>query len=386
MAIKNKKSIVIIGLIDNIGGREIEARNIIEALSKKYNVRVISLFFMTGDSEAVKGLNCNWTNIYYQLNKSNIFLQLISFLVKVYHKKKTPSYFMVDNRINRKLFNLNTLKNNILKKEIDKADAVLYCGTLHLNILNEMVKYCDTVKKPIVLRTTGKIKSIPDSLKKLVPLVNTILVHSINNASLLKKYNSKNIQVIDQTTLQEKNLLGLPIQMKKELIFGFLGRFSEEKGVIDLLKVFNNLDKKLILSGSGPLLKDVEKLITPNITFLGTISPEKLTDYFKQIDVLIIPSFEEAGPLVGIEAMAAGKVILSTKVGAMMDRLSKSNNNFWFDINKKETLINQIYFLSNIDQNELVRIRETTRQHYIGNYSVQKISKSYLEVFDKLLY
>ena len=385
MSVKKDKTITIIGLIDNIGGREIEVRNIIKALSQKYNVKLTSLYYMTGDSEAVKGLNCNWTNVYSELNKSNILLGLISFVLKIYHKRKGPSYFLVDNKISRKLFNINVLKMNILKNEIDKSDAVLYCGTLHLNILNEMIKYCHLIDKPIILRTTGKIKSIPKELVNLLPSVSTTLVHSLSNAVLLNSLVPNNISVIDQTSLQENRLLDLPIEKKQKLVFGYLGRFSDEKGILELLNIFNSINEKLIVAGSGPLLKQVEKLITPNITFLGMVIPENLEAYYKQIDVLIIPSLEEAGPLVGIEAMAAGKIILSTKVGAMEDRLIGTENNFWFDITKADSLKSLVKLISNKDEAQIISIRKDVRRHYLENYSVNKISKTYIEAFDKLL-
>lgn len=380
-----KKNITIIGLIDNIGGREIEARSIINALSKYYNVRVVSLFFMTKDSEAIKGLQCNWTNIYKELNNANILLKLISLLLKTVRRRKQPSYFLVDNKLSRKFFNLPKLKNKLLKNEIKNTDAILYCGTLHLHALNEMIRCCNQLNKPIVLRTTGKIKSINNTFKTIIPIVDVTLVHSMQNSTLLKEYHPKNITVIDQTSLQEDNLLALPIEKKDHLTYGYLGRFSKEKGIIELLKVFNTLEKKLIIAGSGPLRNEMNPLLSKNITLLNTISPERISDYFKKIDVLIIPSYEEAGPLVGIEALAAGKIILSTKVGAMEDRLENTENSFWFNINEEHTLINLIKLLSLMSPDQIKEIRNKNRMHYIKNYSVSKISKNYVEVFNKLL-
>jgi glycosyltransferase involved in cell wall biosynthesis len=115
------------------------------------------------------------------------------------------------------------------------------------------------------------------------------------------------------------------------------------------------------------------------------VIPENLEAYYKQIDVLIIPSLEEAGPLVGVEAMAAGKIILSTRVGAMEDRLIGTENNFWFDIIKTDSLKSLVKLISNKDEAQIVNIRKDVRRHYLENYSVNKISKTYIEAFDKRL-
>ncbi|RAJ16984.1 glycosyltransferase family 4 protein [Olleya aquimaris] len=385
MLTENIKKITIIGLIDNIGGREIEARNIIIALSKKFEIKVVSMFLMTEKSEAIKGLNCNWTNVYKEINRQYITIRFISYFLKHYHKRKTPSHFLVDNKISRRLFNLSILKNNILKKEIDKADAILYCGTLSLNALNQMIIYCNQTNTPIVLRTTGKIQNITEDFKKLIPKIDVTLVHSLKNGLSLMPFKPKKIIKIDQTSLQEQSLLNLKISATEKLVYGFLGRFSAEKGIIELMKNFNTLNELLIIAGSGPLHKEVNCLKTDNITILKVVSPENISDYFKKIDVLIIPSYEEAGPLVGVEAMAAGKIILSTKVGAMEDRLKDTKNNFWFDINDKQSLIDQINFLAKKTPEMIVEIRENVRSHYINNYSIRTISNNYIDIFKTLL-
>ena len=385
MLTENIKKITIIGLIDNIGGREIEVRNIIKSLSKDFEIKVISMFLMTEKSEAIKGLNSNWTNIYKEINKQYITIKIITFFLKHYHKRKTPSYFLVDNKISKRLFDLSVLKNKILKKEIDETDAILYCGTLSLNALNQMIIYCNQTNTPIVLRTTGKIQNLTKDFKRLIPKVDVTLVHSSNNGLPLIPYKPKKIIKVDQTSLQEQLLLNLTISSKEKLVYGYLGRFSAEKGILELMEIFNTLNDQLIVAGSGPLSKEVNQLKSDNITILPLISPDNISDYFKKIDVLIIPSHEEAGPLVGIEAMAAGKIILSTKVGAMEERLMDTTNDFWFDINKKQSLIDQINLLAKITPENIIEIRENIRLHYINNYSIKIISNSYIDIFKSVL-
>jgi len=99
---------------------------------------------------------------------------------------------------------------------------------------------------------------------------------------------------------------------------------------------------------------------------------------------LVIPSHEEAGPLVGIEAMAAGKLIFSTKVGAMAQRLYNTENDFWFDINKEQSFLQLIERVKNIKPEGIKVIREKNRKIYLENYSIEKISNEYLNIFNGL--
>jgi glycosyltransferase involved in cell wall biosynthesis len=83
--------------------------------------------------------------------------------------------------------------------------------------------------------------------------------------------------------------------------------------------------------------------------------------------------------------MAAGKLIFSTKVGAMVERLYKTENDFWFDINKEQSFLQLLERLKNIEPEEIKAIREINRKFYLESYSIEKISNEYLSVFDKLL-
>jgi glycosyltransferase involved in cell wall biosynthesis len=382
---KLDKKITIIGLIHDSGGREIEVRNLIVALSEKYTVSVVSLLFMANESVAIKGLNCSSTNIFKELYNSNLILKCLSYFSKVYHNSKLPAYFLIENNLSNKLFNIFNKKVSLLKKEIDQSDAILYCGILDLNILNNILIYCDKVNKPIVLRTTGEICKVNNSLENLLPVASSILVHSKNNTELLNTITPKNINIIDQTTLVENKLLKIPIDIKKGLVFGYLGRFSNEKGIIELLNILKNNNLKIIVAGSGILENEVLDLINDKNDFLNELCPENIDVFFNKIDILIIPSFEEAGPLVGIEAMAAGKLIFSTKVGAMMERLSKTKNDFWFDINNEESFLQILEKLRNLKPEEIKAIREINRKIYLENYSIEKISNKYLKLFDTLI-
>jgi len=63
-------------------------------------------------------------------------------------------------------------------------------------------------------------------------------------------------------------------------------------------------------------LKNLRSLAknNPNIVFKGQLGNSKTHQAFRDNDCLIISSSEEAGPLTGIESMAAGKIMISTRV------------------------------------------------------------------------
>lgn len=170
------------------------------------------------------------------------------------------------------------------------------------------------------------------------------------------------------------------------MIYGYLGRFSKEKGILELLANFKEKERQLHIAGSGPLVHEVKNLCENNVNFnfLGALLPSELASFFSKIDVLIIPSHEESGPLVGVEAMAAGKIILSTRVGAMMDRTNNTQNQFWFDINDKQSLLTSLEAIETLNGERLISIRKELRKKYIDNYSKSKVESEYLRLIENL--
>lgn len=109
---------------------------------------------------------------------------------------------------------------------------------------------------------------------------------------------------------------------------GSISRLSEEKDISTLLTAFKLAlplcpELRLCLAGTGPEQGVLEKLagdleIVPKVEFLGHVDQVR---FFSQIDVVAITSLQEGGPIVGVEAMAAGAAIISTPVGAMRERI-----------------------------------------------------------------
>ena len=60
-----------------------------------------------------------------------------------------------------------------------------------------------------------------------------------------------------------------------------------------------------------------------SVTFTGRVDHNDLPHYYSAADLLVLPSHTESFGLVGLEALACGTPVLSTRVGAM-DRIISS--------------------------------------------------------------
>ena len=183
------------------------------------------------------------------------------------------------------------MKNlKIIKKKIDEPQFVVFCVFFENGFLQEICEYSTKKNKIFLLRTTGTIKAIPDNLVEILPQMDAILVHSLANAREIENISSQNIHIIDQTTLNEVKLLKLPIEDKEQLVYGYLGRFSAEKGILKLVESFHNRPENLILAGSGPLNQEVKSKYSNNLKKKAEILRDKTvadefvnTNFDKQI-------------------------------------------------------------------------------------------------------
>jgi len=188
----------------------------------------------------------------------------------------------------------------------------------------------------------------------------------------------------------ESDLLQIPVVKKKVKKFVAITRLAPEKNLFNLISFFKDSCEKndeLLIVGTGKLyskLFSITKSIK-NIKLMGHLSINELNNIYQEMDCAIVPAYTEAGPLVGIDAMAAGKIILSTEVGAMLERLQDSHNDFWFQPEDKESFKKQFERIKNLSSSEVYRIAEKNRSVYIQNYSKKEVSDKYRNSVSQLL-
>lgn len=110
-------------------------------------------------------------------------------------------------------------------------------------------------------------------------------------------------------------------KLSGDLVFGFIGRVEEEKGVETLLAATRQLDRsnwKLKIAGKG-LEGYVDKLARkfpdPRIEWLGFADAAK---FYSSVDVVVIPSlWAEPLPYVCVESLHAGKSLICASSGGI---------------------------------------------------------------------
>jgi glycosyltransferase involved in cell wall biosynthesis len=93
-----------------------------------------------------------------------------------------------------------------------------------------------------------------------------------------------------------------------------LGSLSERKNVVRLANAFGSLGEgTLTFVGDGPLRVELEG--RPGVSLAGTVAHEAVPDWLARSHVLCQPSLVEPFGLALLEAMAAGRSVVATRVG-----------------------------------------------------------------------
>jgi glycosyltransferase involved in cell wall biosynthesis len=104
------------------------------------------------------------------------------------------------------------------------------------------------------------------------------------------------------------------------------------------------------------------------------------------LDIVCLTSFNEGTPVSLIEAQAANKAIVSTRVGGIADIVIEGETALLADISETDKFSEHV--LSLVENDELRnRLGNNSRQHVLGRFSYQRLvgdmSKLYYELLEK---
>ena len=176
-----------------------------------------------------------------------------------------------------------------------------------------------------------------------------------HHSRVLKPFLKKFTPVLLPVVLQGKGESG-PLETieklhkEKKIIFGFAGRFVEEKGFDILFRAIPQILEKLpnahfVIAGQEMSYEDffgrnknLFEQVKKHLTFLGLLDDSDLKSFYSGIDAIVVPSRSDCFNLVQAEAMLCGTPALVSNIPGLRYLIKESGFGLIFETESSEAL------------------------------------------------
>lgn len=172
-----------------------------------------------------------------------------------------------------------------------------------------------------------------------------------------------------------------------KITVGYAGRLVKEKGVIEIITALKGLENvDLHIAGTGPLETYIQTLANKwnNIHYLGSIPPENMPRFYRNIDIFVLPSQMEGMPMTVLEAMASGKVVVASAVGGIPEALEHGKCGILLRDNEPTTIRRAIESLST-DRNRYIKLATNAYERAVKEYSIKKTAQKVFEIYKSVI-
>jgi glycosyltransferase involved in cell wall biosynthesis len=173
---------------------------------------------------------------------------------------------------------------------------------------------------------------------------------------------------------------------------GWIGRMTAVKRTDDVLVAFKRLrdegiDAVLCMVGDGPDRPDLERRahelgIVRDTLFLGY--QEDVAPFYAAFDALVLPSSNEGTPVSAIEALAAGRPVVATRVGGVPDVVEEGDDGFLVEPGATDDLADRLAQLAR-DPELRERMGRAGRERVLPRYAVERLVDDVDRLYRSLL-
>lgn len=175
-------------------------------------------------------------------------------------------------------------------------------------------------------------------------------------------------------------------------VVGVVARLDLQKGFEYLLQAARELCKtfpglKIVIVGEGPDRDKIESMIQQyglqsSVMLAGQQS--NMPGVYAAMDIFVLPSLNEGLPMTVLEAMAASKPVIATRVGAIPGVIKDAENGLLVDPRNSEGLRNAIASLLD-DPERRRRLGDRAHAWVSRNYTSEAMALKYREMYEEVL-
>jgi glycogen synthase len=185
----------------------------------------------------------------------------------------------------------------------------------------------------------------------------------------------------------DRKLLDIPAETHTNVVT-FVGRLEIRKGVIELARAIpivleQHPTARFILVGASddsPIanvgmqqyLETRLRRYKKSLEFVGSVTPDRIPEILASTDVCVFPSRWENFPCVCLEAMAAGRGIVASSAGGMVEMLDYGQCGLMISPGAPESLALAVLALLR-QPDRRIKLGQVARQRLLTEYSVDRV-------------
>ncbi|MBO5911172.1 MAG: glycosyltransferase [Elusimicrobiaceae bacterium] len=297
----------------DVGGAETALVRLVQSLSPRHTVRVVSLKKCGPLAADLKALGASVTS----LNMTGSGLGCVSKLKK----------------------EIETFKPDVVHAMLFRAIEFARLACAGRNVKLVTTPHFDLSQKPRWMRWLDR------TLKSLDSVSIAESVSTFNYLRDIQHYPPQKTALITNSVKKslffKDNYIRTQMRTKngfsdKDIIFISVARLAPVKNPVNLLQAFAQIvsgcpNAKLVFVGDGELRNDLENLIKVNFLEKKVLlagEQKNINDWLNMADVFVLVSKEESLPLSLLEAQQVGLPCIVSKVGDMPKRVIHGKNGF----------------------------------------------------------
>lgn len=173
-------------------------------------------------------------------------------------------------------------------------------------------------------------------------------------------------------------------------VIGTIARLAPQKGVSYFLKAASLLKEyqvNFLVVGDGPLRDALEQEVTElglqnRVIFTG--KRDNIAEILSIMDIYVLPSVTEGLPLTILEAMAAGKPVVATRVGGVPEAIVEGKTGLVVAPRDPEALAVAIAGMLS-EREKLIRMGNNGQKHVVEKFTIRHMVDRTMDLYTQLL-
>lgn len=247
----------------------------------------------------------------------------------------------------------------------------------------------DVLYQTMGIRLVSKSNAIVCVSKNVKEKLGTLYPHLQKLVEVIPNGLDMNEDTLKVKTPRDEMRSNLGLTGKR--VFIYLGRVTQDKGVLELAHAFRVLRRKkrnvaLLIVGTGSEIMAMRNILNgvPDVHFAGYRT--NVGDYLNASDIAVLPSYREGLPTSLLEAMFHGLPFISTMVGGIQDLQDLGARGITVPAKSRSALSSAMIQLASTDKASLQEWgrsnRELASTNLVWDAIVERIIGLYQKVVD----